>query len=202
LPYGQRRQLLEDTIKTIRLYNKNYYIAEKYTGNDPVEFYLKVINDPRGLPYSEGIVVKNKNLVEESYFKIKNRDFQDLIAIAFIEGTGKYSNNLGAMLVEDPTTGGQGEIGSFGITDAERTWIWLHRNELEGAVAKISVMELTNGNSPRAGVFHSWHPDPRYGKIGSELALAMYAEASSGMDPEQSSNSMFAMKTKAGWRKK
>ena len=143
-----------------------------------------------------------ESLYSLSYFKIKNRDFQDLIAIAFNEGTGKYSNNLGALLVEDPITSGQGEIGSFSITDAERSWIWLHRNELEGAVAKISVMELTNSNSPRAGVFHSWHPDPRYGKIGSELALAMYSEASSGMDLEKANDSMFAMKTKAGWRKK
>lgn len=199
LPYVERRKLLEEVIKTIRLYNKNWDIAEKYEGSDPLGFYRKVINDPRGLPYSEGIVIKPKDAIEESWFKVKNRDFSDLVVVDFIEGSGKYANSLGAILVEDPITGDRGKVGSFAIPDAHRDWIWQHRNELAGAVAKVSVMEMTEDNAPRAGVFHGWHPDPRYGGYGTEQALVMYSEALAGMEPEESQRMLYKLKSSAGW---
>jgi hypothetical protein len=201
LPYGQRREILEDVINIIRLYNRNWSIVERYTGNDPLSFYNKVINDPRGLPYSEGIIVKPINGIDTPWMKFKHRDFVDLTLVNIVEGTGKYKDSVGTFLVEDPLTGGHGEIGSFAITDAERDWIWKHREEVKGATLKSTVMELTALGKPRAGTFHHWHPDPRLGGIGSEMALQMYADSVSGMNAEESNKALFAIKSAAGWRK-
>lgn len=202
-PEIRRRELLEQVIEEIRLYNKNWHIAEKCTG-DPVEFYQRIISDPRGLPYSEGIVLKP---IDEAaggkWPKVKNRDFEDLVVVSVsdsLPGT-KYHGSVAVMVVEGPRTGGRGEVGSFAISDAERQWIWDHREELIGAVAKVQVMAMTTNGSPRAGVFHGWHPDPRYGGIGSEMALQMCAEAAAGMDPAEAERTRFAMKSAQGWRK-
>lgn len=205
LPEWQRRELLESLIRKIRLYNKHWHVVERYTGKDPVEFYERVISDPRGLPYAEGIVVKpREDSVGGRWFKVKNRDFADLMVVSISPspvGT-KYSDSVGVMVVEDPVTGGRGEVGSFAITDAQRDWIWQHREELIGATAKISVMEISEKGAPRAGVFHGWHPDPRYGGIGSEMALSMYAETAAGLDPVEAQRTLYAMKSSAGWRRK
>lgn len=205
LPEWQRRELLESLIRKIRLYNKHWHVVERYTGKDPVEFYDRVISDPRGLPFAEGIVVKpTEDPAGGRWFKIKNRDFTDLVVVSIQPspiGT-KYSNSVGVMVVEDPVSGGRGEVGSFAISDAERSWIWQHREELVGAVAKVSVQEMSVNGAPRAGVFHGWHPDPRYGGIGSEQALMMYAETTAGLDPHEAKRSLYAMKSAAGWRKK
>ena len=201
---SERRALLEDLIREVRLYNKHWHIAERYTGKDPARFYEQVISDQRGLPFSEGIVLKPvQEPVGGRWFKVKARDFQDLLVVSIdssAPGT-KYSSSAAVMLVEDPNTGGRGEVGSFAVTDAERQWIWDHRDQLTGAVAKVSVQEMSVNGAPRAGVFHGWHPDPRYGGIGSEMALQMYAETTAGMDPAEGQRAMYAMKSAAGWRR-
>jgi ATP-dependent DNA ligase len=201
LPEGERRQLLEHVIQKIRLYNPNWHIVERYTGRDPMGFYKRVINDPRGLPYAEGIVIKPIDSIKESYFKVKSRDYTDLEVIEFIEGAGKYAGTVGALVVRDPTSGGTGEIGSLAIPDFQRQWIWDHREQLRGAVARVSVTDMTDSGAPRAGVFHGWHPDPRYGGTGSEMALEMYADTLAGLDPVQGERTKFALKSSAGWRR-
>lgn len=204
LPEWQRRELLESLVQQIRMYNKHWHIAERYDGNDPITFYRQIVSDSRGLPYSEGIVLKPKeDPVGGRWLKVKNRDFTDLIVVSISPsppGT-KYSSSAAVMVMEDPRTGTQGEVGSFAISDAERQWIYDHKDELIGAVAKISVQEMTQGNKPRAGIFHGWHPDPRYGGIGSEMALQMYADTTAGLDPEEGKRAMYAMKSAAGWRR-
>jgi len=185
LPVGERRQILEGVVKNIRLYNANWHAVERYEGKDPLGFYRKVISDKRGLPYAEGIVIKPIDSIEESYYKVKARDYTDLEVIDFVEGTGKYAGTVGALVVRDSETGGTGEVGSLAIPDIQRQWVWDHREELMGAVARISVTDLTESGAPRAGVFHGWHPDPRYGGVGSEMALQMYSETLAGMDPKE-----------------
>ena len=202
-PEIRRRELLEQVIREIRLYNKNWHISEQCTG-DPAKFYQRIISDPRGLPYSEGIVLKP---IGESaggkWLKVKNRDFEDLVVVSVsdsLPGT-KYHGSVAVMVVEDPRTGGRGEVGSFAVSDAERQWIWDHRKELIGAVAKVQVMAMTDSGKPRAGTFVGWHPDPRYGGIGSEMALQMYSESLAGMDKEESQRMLYRLKSSAGWRR-
>ena len=190
LPEWQRRELLESLVQQIRMYNKHWHIAERYDGNDPITFYHQIVSDSRGLPYSEGIVLKpREDPVGGRWLKVKNRDFTDLVVVSISPsppGT-KYSSSAAVMVMEDPRTGTQGEVGSFAISDAERQWIYDHKDELIGAVAKVSVQEMTDAGAPRAGIFHGWHPDPRYGGIGSEMALQMYSETTAGMDPKKAS---------------
>jgi hypothetical protein len=156
-PEIRRRELLEQVIEEIRLYNKNWHIAEKCTG-DPVKFYEHIISDQRGLPYSEGIVLKPASEpVGGKWLKVKRRDLEDLVVVSVsdsLPGT-KYHGSVAVMMVEDPRTGGRGEVGSFAVSDAERQWIWNHRDELIGAVAKVQVMAMTDAGKPRAGTSRS-----------------------------------------------
>ena len=202
-PEMRRRELLEQVIREIRLYNKNWHIAEKCSG-DPVEFYERIISDQRGLPYSEGIVLKpTGEAAGEKWLKVKHRDLEDLVVVSVsdsLPGT-KYHSSVAVMVVEDPRTGGRGEVGSFAVSDAERQWIWDHREELIGAVAKVQVMAMTDSGKPRAGTFVGWHPDPRYGGIGSEMALQMYSESLAGMDKKESQRMLYRLKSSAGWRR-
>jgi hypothetical protein len=192
-------------IKQVRLYNKNWSTVDCYTGEDPVAFYNKVINDPRGLPYSEGIVVKRAEAAAgELWFKVKNRDFEDFIVREINPsrpGT-KYAHSAAVMVVEDPITGGIGEVGSFAISDVQRQWIYDNRADLIGAVAKVSVMEKTANGVPRAGVFHAWHGDPRFGGLGAEMSLAMYADSLAGAEPQEASRMLYRLKSSAGWSRK
>jgi hypothetical protein len=204
LPAAERRELLEKTIKEIRHYNPNWKTVERYHGSDPVAFYNRVINDPRGLPYSEGVVVKRStDPIGEVWFKVKNRDFEDFIVRDILSSgpATKYANSAAVLVVADPVSGNMGEVGSFAISDSERQWIWDHREELIGAVAKVSVMEKTATGAPRAGVFHSWHGDPRHGGVGTEMSLAMYSESLAGGDPEEAKRMLFRLKNSAGWRR-
>ena len=51
MPYGQRRELYEDVIEEIRLFNRHLHVVPAMPeGGDPMEFYRAIINDPRGLP--------------------------------------------------------------------------------------------------------------------------------------------------------
>jgi ATP-dependent DNA ligase len=199
LPYHERRRLLESVIDEIRPFNKNWHTVEAMKpGQDPTEFYNRIINDPRGLPWSEGIVVKNRFAPEgELWTKIKRHDLLDLEILpdGFAEGHGKYAGTLGALTVMDPKTGSIGEVGS-GFSDYERDWIWQHQDSLNGAVIKVKVMEET-GKSFRAPVFHSFHE----GKGNTEAGLIMYAESLAGLDPEEIMRTKYKLISSAGWKR-
>ena len=199
LPYHERRRLLESVIDEIRPFNKNWHTVEAMKpGQDPTEFYNRIINDPRGLPWSEGIVVKNRFApAGELWPKIKRHDLLDLEILpdGFAEGHGKYAGTLGALTVMDPKTGSIGEVGS-GFSDYERDWIWQHQDSLNGAVIKVKVMEET-GKSFRAPVFHSFHE----GKGNTEAGLIMYAESLAGLDPEEIMRTKYKLISSAGWKR-
>jgi hypothetical protein len=191
MPYGERRQLYESVIEEIRLFNKHFHVVPAMREDgDPVKFYQAIINDPRGLPYSEGVVVKYKDAMDE-WFKVKANDTLDVKVVRCIEGTGKFTGSLGAMVVEGPT-GVESEIGSFQLTNAQRQWIWDHREVLTGQIAEIKAMEITKDGALRAGVFVRWHPSR------SEAGLLMYAE---GLAGSTSPDLVFALKSAAGWRR-
>jgi hypothetical protein len=119
MPYGQRRELYEAVIAEIRLFNRHFHVVPAMPeGGDPVEFYRAIIHDPRGLPWSEGVVVKYRDAVDE-WFKVKANDTLDVRVTRCIEGAGKFAGSLGAMVVEGPT-GVPSEIGSFQLTNEQR----------------------------------------------------------------------------------
>ncbi len=170
LPYAERRALLESVIAEVRLFNEHWNIVEKAPDHvDPVQFFEYVIGSP--LPWGEGVIAKSKaDPSGTTWYKVKRFDLVDLVVVGYLEGTGKYKDSLGAVLVENPSTGAQGKVGSFSLTDAQRQWIWAHRDVLSGQVARIHTMNLTDKGIPRTGVFDSWHPDK------SDVANQMYLE--------------------------
>jgi hypothetical protein len=195
MPYGQRRELYEAVIEEVRLFNRHLHIVPAMPeGGDPVEFYQAIINDPRGLPYSEGVVVKYKDAVDQ-WFKVKANDTLDVKVARCIEGTGKFAGSLGAMLVEGPT-GVKSEIGSFQLTNDQRRWIWDHRDVLTGQIAEVRALTVNESGAIRAGVFLRFHPSK------SEQGLLMYSESLAGStDRALSRPMMYRLKSSAGWRR-
>jgi ATP-dependent DNA ligase len=83
-----RRELYEGVIEEIRLFNKHFHVVPAMPEDgDPVKFYQAIINDPRGLPYGEGVAVKYKDTVNE-WFKVKANDTLDVKVVRCIEGSG------------------------------------------------------------------------------------------------------------------
>ena len=195
MPYGQRRELYEGVIEEIRLFNRHLHVVPAMPeGGDPVEFYRAIIHDPRGLPWSEGVVVKYRDSVDES-FKVKANDTFDVRVTRCLEGAGKFAGSLGAMVVEGPT-GVESEIGSFQVTNEQRRWIWEHRQVLTGQIAEVRALTVNESGAIRAGVFVRFHPSK------SEQGLLMYSESLAGSThPEASRPILYALKSAAGWRK-
>ncbi|MGA2200110.1 MAG: hypothetical protein ABSG45_09255 [Nitrososphaerales archaeon] len=195
MPYGQRRELYEGVIAEIRLFNRNLHVVPAMPkGGDPVEFYQAIINDPRGLPDSEGVLVKYRDSVDE-WFKVKANDTLDVKVVHCIEGSGKFTGSLGAMVVEGPT-GVESEVGSFQLTNAQRQWIWDHRHVLTGQVAEVRAMNVNKSGAIRGGVFVRFHPSR------SEQGLLLYSESLAGStDAAESRPMMYRLKSSAGWRR-
>jgi DNA ligase-1 len=163
-------------------------------GGDPVEFYRAVIHDPRGLPWSEGVVVKYQDSPDQ-WFKVKANDTLDVRVIRCLEGAGKFAGSLGAMVVKGPT-GVESEIGSFQLTNEQRQWVWDHRDVLTGQIAEVRALTVNESGAIRAGVFVRFHPSK------SEQGLLLYSESLVGStDPEESRPMMFRLKSSAGWRR-
>jgi hypothetical protein len=194
MPYGQRRELYEAVIEEIRLFNRHFHVVPAMPEDgDPVKFYQAIIHDARGLPYSEGVVLKYKDAVDQ-WFKVKANDTVDVKVIRCLEGSGKFAGSLGAMVVEGPT-GVESEIGSFQLTNAQRRWIWEHRQMLTGQIAEVRAMTVNESGAIRSGVFVRFHPSR------SEQGLLLYSESLAGStDPDESRSMMFRLKRSGGRR--
>ncbi len=195
MPYGQRRELYEAVIAEIRLFNRHLHVVPAMPDDgDPMEFYRAIILDRRGLPFSEGVVVKYRDSVDQ-WFKVKANDTLDVRVTRCIEGAGKFAGSLGAMVVEGPT-GVESEIGSFQLTKEQRQWIWDHRELLTGQIAEVRAMTVNESGAIRAGVFVRFHPSK------SEQGLLVYSESLAGStNPTESRPVLYALKSAAGWRK-
>ena len=171
-----------------------HVVAAMPKGGDPVEFYRRIIHDRRGLPFSEGVVLKYMDSVDE-WFKVKANDTLDVRVIRCLEGAGKFAGSLGAMIVEGPT-GVESEIGSFQLTNEQRRWIWEHRDVLTGQIAEVRAMNVNESGAIRGGVFVRFHTSR------SEQGLLLYSESLVGStDPDESRSMMFRLKNSAGWKR-
>ena len=72
--------------------------------------------------------------------KLKVMQSCDLKIIDFQEGTGKYSNKLGALVVD--FKGNSVGVGT-GFSDEDRVFIWENKNDLLGRVVEIRYFEVT-----------------------------------------------------------
>ena len=92
---------------------------------DPAVFYDRVVSDRRGLPYSEGVVVKDMNDPTGcTFFKVKSSDLDDFELVQVLPGNGgKFTTSAGALEVRDPARGTTSKVGSFKVNDATRQFI-------------------------------------------------------------------------------
>jgi len=182
-------------IMEIRQINRHLHFGPAIAEDgDPVEFHRTIIQDRRGLPISEGVIVKYRDSVDD-WFKVKANDTLDVKVVRCIEGTGKFAGSLGAMVVEGPT-GVASEIGSFQLTNEQRRWVWEHRDVLAGQIGEVRAMTVNESGAIRAGVFVRFHPSK------SEQGLLLYSESLAGStDLDESRRMMFRLKSSAGWKK-
>lgn len=161
LPYAARRELYSHAVNNINRFNADWSFSQaKREGETAVEFYERIVLDKRGLPYSEGVVVKpTDSKVGDTWYKLKHRGTNDFKIIEMLEGEGKYAGTLGKMVVETPDGRHRGEIGSFHVTDGFRDWMWIHRKQCVGQLIEASHQEKTQGGSIRAGTFERFHSD-------------------------------------------
>lgn len=217
-PYAERRALAEEIVREIRRVNKCWDIVEKLDWphkaydiamkqgvpeadfrawaakayETPEQFYKRVTNEP--LPWGEGVVIKPRDLATQKWDKMKMVGFGYYKLVDIIEGDGKYANNVGRLLVENPTNGARGEVGSLSVPDEFRSWMYQNRRELIGETVKVRSQEVTARGVPRAGVFYGFH--------NGEVDLLMSAEAGAAGTDRTPKEIMYAIKSAAGWRKK
>lgn len=96
-----------------------------------------------------------------SLLKVKKMNTLDLEIIGFEEGSGKYKDTLGAILVRYKN-GNTVKVGS-GFTDWLRSEIWNNQNKYLGVVSEIQFFETTTnddgGESLRFPIFKDFRPD-------------------------------------------
>jgi hypothetical protein len=63
-------------------------------------------------------------------------------------------------------------------------------------IAEVKAMKINERGAIRAGVFVRFHPSR------SEAGLLMYSECLEGGDPVESRNTLYRLKSAAGWRRK
>lgn len=73
----------------------------------------------------------------------------DLKIIDFEEGTGKYKNSLGALVVD--YKGYRLGVGS-GFSDADREYIWNNRGVLLGRIVEVQYFEETSNQNGGLGL--------------------------------------------------
>jgi ATP-dependent DNA ligase len=95
-PYRERRVYATRLVEELRPYSDHIHLAEEMpTGMDPVVFYDRVVSDHRGLPYSEGVVVKdNRDPSGGAWYKVKQSDLADYELVRVIPGgSGKFATS-------------------------------------------------------------------------------------------------------------
>jgi len=173
LPYRERHVYAARLVEELRPYSDHIHLAEEMPASgDPAVFYDRVVSDRRGLPYSEGVVVKDNNDPSGgAWFKVKTSDLADYELVQVLPGNGgKFTTSAGAIEVRDPATGTTSKVGSFKVNDQTRQYIYDHREELKGATVRIEVMEKNPSGTQRAGRFVDFHPDKNQ---GNEAIAAM-----------------------------
>jgi len=151
LPYEKRRARLLNIFKhikcdplvptpSIRCKSDEIYVwYEKYTTK--YKFEGVIIKDPQGLYRFS----KRTN----EWLKLKERDIKAYKIIGVERGKGKYSNVLGALIVQSSHDKVTFKVGG-GFTDQQRKEFWERRNELIGQCVEVIVFPSKQKTSKAA----------------------------------------------------
>jgi len=146
LPYVERRKYLDNNY--IGMTNINV-LPVLYQGNN-TDKILKFLDKVRS-EEQEGLMINLNNALYDfkrtsNLLKVKVMQECDLKIIGFEEGTGRLTGTLGRINVEykENILG----VGS-GFSDSDRSYFWIHQNELIGRIISVQYFEETqdkNGN--------------------------------------------------------
>jgi len=181
LPYAERRALYEEVAKEMASPHVKPVRSVKTGFSRFYEQQVSLKHTP-----TDGVVVKRGDMGydEKPWIKVKPSDLADCTVVGLSEGAGKHDGRLGALTVTTPEEK-RVQVGT-GFSDWERQWIWDHRDEIPGEVARVDFHVRHGKRTDTGPRFDSWHPDK------SENALRMYADV---MDV-----SPYALKSATGWR--
>lgn len=136
--YSERRKIL-DTL------HENEFVKivpVLYKGND-IDEVLKLLDEYRATG-AEGLMCNIDKVYEfkrsKGCLKLKVMQTMDLEIIGFQQGTGKYIDKLGALVVD--FKGNSVGIGT-GFADEDRKYIWDNRDKLLGRVVELRYFEIT-----------------------------------------------------------
>lgn len=136
--YSERRKIV-DTLQENEFVK---IVPLLYKGNNMDEV-LKLLDEYRAAG-AEGLMCNIDKVYEfkrsKGCLKLKVMQTMDLKIIDFIEGTGKYVNMLGALVVY--FKGNSVGIGT-GFNDMDRQYIWDNRDKLLGRVVELRYFEIT-----------------------------------------------------------
>src|ERR1035438_7652190 len=97
---GRIRALLRSSSNRIQV------VDEMPAGGDPAVFYDRVVSDRRGLPCSEGVVVKDNNdPAGAAWYKVKHSGQVDLELVDVVPGSGKFATSAGGIERTQPCDG-------------------------------------------------------------------------------------------------
>ena len=136
--YSERRRVLDNIHE-----NKFVKVVPVlYQGNDMDEI-LNLLDNYR-VKGAEGLMCNIDKVYEfkrsKGCLKLKVMQTMDLEIIGFQEGTGKYINKLGALVVD--FKGNSVGVGT-GFADEDRKYIWDNRDKLLGRVVELRYFEVT-----------------------------------------------------------
>lgn len=141
-PCIERKEQLHSILSSLQL-KTIIEVPMLYIGNDKNKI-MQLLDEARS-KHDEGVMLnisdspyeckRTKNLL-----KVKVMQSADLKIIGFEEGTNKYENSLGSVIVD--YKGYKVGVGS-GFSDNDRTFIWQHKDELLGRVIEVSYFEET-----------------------------------------------------------
>jgi len=81
----------------------------------------------------EGVVFRNQNqLIDSPLMRMKVNLEDTYTCTGFVEGEGKHSGRLGALLVDKKTDSGEVATVGGGFDDEAREYIWTHQSEYLG----------------------------------------------------------------------
>jgi len=146
IPYIQRRARVRRVCQQNNLFveSESFHILNETKAQ---EFAEKFISEGH-----EGIIGRDPNGVwmagkkNEAAWKIKQEESFDLEVVGMLEGTGKYLNTLGTLLVKfrlfGKSDGELVELPISGMTDAQRDTWWKREEEIIGSIVRVDAMQI------------------------------------------------------------
>ena len=146
---------------------------EKLIRSNKRTFYRKTVKSG-----GEGVMTKDllapysPGRRTSSWIKVKPRNTYDFIIMGFTQGSGKYSNQIGAIIYGTLYEGQVTKVGrSSGMTDKERLDMTRNPRKYIGKVAEFEAQEITRSGAMRHPSFVQLRPDLKPSDIKLEAYL-------------------------------